>query len=93
LLLQADVDEACGGSRIVLKPYQLVGVNFLTLIHEQNIEGGKFYEAHNVISSKVKPSIAFLFFFSSHPCRRNGLGKNSTGMKHTIFWPNLEGMA
>jgi len=41
---QADVCAACGiaendASR-VLKPYQLVGVNFMLLLHRKNVGGG-----------------------------------------------------
>lgn len=44
LLLQNDVDVACGAAdsdfQPVLKPYQLVGVNFLLLLHRKGIGGG-----------------------------------------------------
>lgn len=43
-MYQADVCAACGiaendASR-VLKPYQLVGVNFMLLLHRKNVGGG-----------------------------------------------------
>ena len=31
--------EACGATGLALKPYQLVGVNFLLLLHTQGITG------------------------------------------------------
>ena len=44
LLLQNDIDVACGVAdsdfEPVLKPYQLVGVNFLLLLHRKGIGGG-----------------------------------------------------
>ncbi|TYG90384.1 hypothetical protein ES288_A12G177500v1 [Gossypium darwinii] len=43
IVIQNDVDVACGavdsGFRPVLKPYQLVGVNFLLLLHRKGIGG------------------------------------------------------
>lgn len=43
IVTQNDVDVACGavdsGFRPVLKPYQLVGVNFLLLLHRKGIGG------------------------------------------------------
>lgn len=46
IVSQSDVCAACGicendGSR-VLKPYQLVGVNFMLLLHRKNVGGGIF---------------------------------------------------
>lgn len=44
LLLQNDIDAACAvvdpEFQPVLKPYQLVGVNFLLLLHRKGIGGG-----------------------------------------------------
>lgn len=46
ILLQNDIDEACGDEdededfQPVLKPYQLVGVNFLLLLYRKGIGGG-----------------------------------------------------
>lgn len=44
---QEDVDAACtsenSGFDPVLKPYQLVGVNFLLLLHRKSIGGGKVF--------------------------------------------------
>lgn len=41
------MDAACSGEdsvfRPVLKPYQLVGVNFLLLLYRKTIGGGTFY--------------------------------------------------
>jgi SWI/SNF-related matrix-associated actin-dependent regulator 1 of chromatin subfamily A len=41
---QADVCAACGiaedDSRRMLKPYQLVGVNFMLLLHRKKVGGG-----------------------------------------------------
>jgi SWI/SNF-related matrix-associated actin-dependent regulator 1 of chromatin subfamily A len=41
---QEDVDAACASEDMdfepVLKPYQLVGVNFLLLLHRKGIGGG-----------------------------------------------------
>lgn len=41
------MDAACSGEdsvfRPVLKPYQLVGVNFLLLLYRKKIGGGTFY--------------------------------------------------
>jgi SWI/SNF-related matrix-associated actin-dependent regulator 1 of chromatin subfamily A len=43
---QDDVDAACTSEESefepILKPYQLVGVNFLLLLHRKNIGGGVF---------------------------------------------------
>ncbi|MBA0862859.1 hypothetical protein Goshw_013772 [Gossypium schwendimanii] len=47
IVTQNDVDVACGaadsGFQPVLKPYQLVGVNFLLLLHRKGIGGGNWY--------------------------------------------------
>ena len=38
---QADVRAACGEGEVNLKGYQLVGVNFLLLLHRQGMGGGR----------------------------------------------------
>lgn len=44
MLFQDDIDVACGAEdsdfHPVLKPYQLVGVNFLLLLYRKGIGGG-----------------------------------------------------
>lgn len=44
MLIQDDIDVACGGEdsdfQPILKPYQLVGVNFLLLLYRKGIGGG-----------------------------------------------------
>lgn len=43
ILMQDDVNEACGaedGFQPTLKPYQLIGVNFLMLLYRKKIGGG-----------------------------------------------------
>ena len=44
MLIQDDIDVACGAEdsdfQPVLKPYQLVGVNFLLLLYRKGIGGG-----------------------------------------------------
>ncbi|KAJ0096256.1 hypothetical protein Patl1_15692 [Pistacia atlantica] len=46
IVTQNDIDEACGDEdedfQPVLKPYQLVGVNFLLLLYRKGIGGGSF---------------------------------------------------
>lgn len=40
---QADVTAACRSAesdQLILKPYQLVGVNFLMLLHRKKVGGG-----------------------------------------------------
>lgn len=48
LLLQEDVDTACGAEdsdfQPILKPYQLVGVNFLLLLYKKRIGGGTSFQ-------------------------------------------------
>lgn len=43
-MLQDDICEACGagdsGFQPLLKPYQLVGVNFLMLMYRKKVAGG-----------------------------------------------------
>lgn len=45
IVTQSDIDDACGAEdsdfQPVLKPYQLVGVNFLLLLYRKGIAGGK----------------------------------------------------
>lgn len=45
IVTQSDIDDACGDEdsdfQPVLKPYQLVGVNFLLLLYRKGIAGGK----------------------------------------------------
>lgn len=49
MLEQEDVNAACtsekSGFEPVLKPYQLVGVNFLLLLHRKSIGGGEVFYA------------------------------------------------
>lgn len=43
IYMQDDVNEACGaedGFQPTLKPYQLIGVNFLMLLYRKKIGGG-----------------------------------------------------
>lgn len=45
-LFQADVSAACRSAdsdQLILKPYQLVGVNFLMLLHRKNVGGGMLF--------------------------------------------------
>ena len=56
MLIQDDIDVACGEEdsdfQPILKPYQLVGVNFLLLLYRKGIGGG--------ISSNFMVIISFL---------------------------------
>ena len=47
IVTQEDVDAACAGEdsdfELRIKPYQLVGFNFLLLLYRNNIGGGKVF--------------------------------------------------
>lgn len=63
LWYQADVCAACGiaendASR-VLKPYQLVGVNFMLLLHRKNVGGGISPVAMTVVEPGTKWSSSY----------------------------------
>eukprot|EP00897_Mesotaenium_endlicherianum_P008187 jgi/Mesen1/7397/ME000388S06610 len=58
LVSQADVAEACGNGDMMLKPYQLVGVNFLLLLHRRGVGGAILADEMGL--GKTAQAIAFL---------------------------------
>ncbi|KAL0372804.1 UNVERIFIED_CONTAM: protein CHROMATIN REMODELING 19 [Sesamum calycinum] len=57
IVTQEDVNEACGSADLdfkpMLKPYQLIGVNFLLLLYRKKIEGAAFRVFHDLAQIKV----------------------------------------